>query len=45
MSELVLHHYAMSPFSEKVRLVLGMKRLRWRSVTVPVVMPSLPRRS
>jgi glutathione S-transferase len=39
MSELVLHHYAMSPFSEKVRLVLGMKRLRWRSVTVPVVMP------
>ena len=39
MSELILHHYATSPFSEKVRLVLGMKGLRWRSVTVPVIMP------
>ena len=32
MNELVLHHYATSPFSEKVRLVLGMKGMRWRSV-------------
>jgi glutathione S-transferase len=39
MSELILHHYATSPFSEKVRLVLGMKGLRWRSVTVPAIMP------
>jgi glutathione S-transferase len=39
MSELVLHHYGTSPFSEKVRLVLGMKRLSWRSVTVPRIMP------
>ena len=39
MTELVLHHYAGSPFSEKVRLVLGMKRLRWRSVDVPVMLP------
>jgi glutathione S-transferase len=39
MSELVLHHYATSPFSEKVRLVLGMKQLAWRSVIVPVMMP------
>lgn len=39
MSELILHHYASSPFSEKVRLVLGMKGLRWRAVTVPVIMP------
>ena len=39
MSEIILHHYATSPFSEKVRLVLGMKGLRWRSVTVPVIMP------
>ena len=37
--ELVLHHYAGSPFSEKVRLVLGMKGLAWRSVTVPVMLP------
>jgi len=39
MSELILHHYDSSPFSEKVRLVLGFKRLAWRSVRVPVVMP------
>ncbi|MEO8312071.1 MAG: glutathione S-transferase family protein [Caldimonas sp.] len=39
MSELIVHHYPSSPFSEKVRWVLGMKRLRWRSVIVPVMMP------
>ena len=39
MNDIILHHYAGSPFSEKVRLVLGMKRLRWRSVTVPVMLP------
>jgi glutathione S-transferase len=39
MSELILHHYASSPFSEKVRLVLGLKGLAWRSVDVPVMMP------
>lgn len=35
----ILHHYAGSPFSEKMRLVLGYKGLDWRSVTVPAVMP------
>lgn len=39
MSELILHHYETSPFSEKVRLVLGMKGLAWRSVIVPVMLP------
>jgi glutathione S-transferase len=39
MNDIVLHHYASSPFSEKVRLVLGMKRLPWRSVDVPAIMP------
>ena len=39
MSDLILHHYAGSPFSEKVRLVLGYKRLAWKSVTVPVMQP------
>jgi glutathione S-transferase len=39
MRDIVLHHYAGSPFSEKVRLVLGMKSLRWRSVDVPVMLP------
>ena len=39
MTQLLLHHYPTSPFSEKVRLVLGMKRIAWRSVMVPVIMP------
>ncbi len=39
MPELILHHYPNSPFSEKVRLVLGFKRLAWRSVIVPSLMP------
>lgn len=39
MSELILHHYDGSPFSEKVRLVLGYKGLAWKSVTVPVMLP------
>ena len=39
MTELVLHHYAGSPFSHKVRLVLGSKGLAWRSVLVPVMLP------
>jgi len=39
MNELILHHYAGSPFSEKVRLVLGLKKMRWCSVNVPVILP------
>ena len=38
-SDIILHHYAASPFSEKVRLVLGHKNLSWKSVTVPAIMP------
>ena len=39
MPALILHHYETSPFSEKMRLVLGLKNLPWYSVTVPVMMP------
>jgi glutathione S-transferase len=39
MSELILHHFDFSPFSEKVRLILGFKNLAWRSVTVPIMLP------
>lgn len=39
MAELILHHYPTSPFSEKVRLILGYKQLAWKSVIVPMVMP------
>ncbi len=38
-TELILHHYPSSPFSEKVRLVLGFKKLAWKSVMIPSVMP------
>ena len=37
--ELILHHYDTSPFSEKVRVVMGMKGLPWRSVLIPNMMP------
>jgi glutathione S-transferase len=37
--ELLFHHYDGSPFSEKIRLSFGRKRLRWRSVIQPNVMP------
>ncbi len=39
MTELIFHHYASSPFSEKVRLIFGLRQLAWKSVTVPSVMP------
>jgi glutathione S-transferase len=37
--EIILHHYDTSPFSEKVRVMLGVKGLSWRSVIQPVIMP------
>jgi len=37
--EIILHHYDTSPFSEKVRVMLGLKGLAWRSVIQPVIMP------
>ena len=39
MTDLILHHYPNSPFSEKVRLVLGYKKLAWKSVIIPAIMP------
>jgi glutathione S-transferase len=39
MPDLILHHYASSPFSEKIRLVLGYKKLAWKSVIIPTIMP------
>jgi glutathione S-transferase len=39
MSDLILHHYPSSPFSEKIRLVLGYKKLAWKSVIIPSIMP------
>ena len=39
MSDLILHHFDWSPYGEKVRVLLGLKRLSWRSVQIPMVMP------
>lgn len=39
MNDLILHHYPSSPFSEKIRLILGYKKLPWKSVHVPAIMP------
>src|SRR5579864_1657311 len=39
MSDLILHHYDNSPFSEKPRLLFGLLGLDWRSVIQPTIMP------
>ena len=39
MTDLILHHYPESPFAEKARLLLGHKKLAWKSVHIPAVMP------
>ncbi len=39
MTDLILHHYDMSPFAEKIRLALGVKGLTWRSVQTPMILP------
>jgi glutathione S-transferase len=39
MSDIILHHYAFSTFSEKVRLALGLKGLAYRSVDIPGLPP------
>lgn len=39
MSELIFHHYPNSPFSEKIRLMLGYKSLAWKSVVIPMISP------
>lgn len=36
---LILHHYPMSPFSEKIRLMLGYAGLSWQSLPSPEVPP------
>ncbi len=39
MTDLILHHYDLSPFGEKVRLAFGRKGLAWRSVETPIWPP------
>lgn len=39
MADLILHHFETSPFAEKIRLALGYKRLAWKSVLIPPILP------
>ena len=39
MSKLILHQYAGSPFSEKVRALLGYKQANYNKVEIPMIMP------
>ncbi len=38
-AEIILHHFDLSPFAEKIRLMLGLKKASWRSVKIPMIMP------
>lgn len=37
--DLILHHYPISPVSEKIRATLGFKKLAWKSVYMPSIAP------
>ena len=39
MTDILFHQYDSSPFSEKVRVCLGIKQLAWGAVDQPVIMP------
>lgn len=39
VTDIILHHYPQSPVAEKVRVVLGIKDLAWRSVQIPRLPP------
>jgi glutathione S-transferase len=36
---IILHHFDQSPFSEKIRVILGFKQLAWTSVRISRIMP------
>src|SRR5437764_378338 len=35
----ILHHFEASPFSEKIRVIFGFKRIAWQSVLIPRILP------
>jgi glutathione S-transferase len=39
VDQLILHHYATSPFSEKIRAILSFKDVPWTSVEMPPMLP------
>ena len=36
---IILHHFDESPFSEKIRLIFGLKKIAWTSVLITRIMP------
>ena len=38
-SPIILHHFEKSPFSEKIRVVFGLKNLEWTSALISRIMP------
>jgi glutathione S-transferase len=39
MTDIILHHYALSPFSEKMRRIFAYKGVVWHGVEQPIVAP------
>ena len=39
MTDIILHHYDLSPFSEKIRRVLAYKKIAWHAVEQPIMAP------
>lgn len=39
MTDIILHHYDLSPFSEKIRRILAYKEIPWRAVEQPIMAP------
>jgi glutathione S-transferase len=38
-SPIILHHFEQSPFSEKIRVIFGLKNIEWTSVLISRIMP------
>jgi glutathione S-transferase len=39
MTDIILHHYDASPFTQKALRMLGLKKLEWLSVETPMMLP------
>jgi glutathione S-transferase len=39
VSPIILHHFEKSPFSEKIRVIFGLKNIEWTSVLISRIMP------
>ncbi len=38
-ADIILHHFDASPFSEKIRLIFGYKKIAWKSCQISRIMP------